>query len=481
MTPNTPVTAPKVLVIIVTWNKKFYVLQLLESLVKINYPTDALDIVVVDNASNDDTVPAIQQQYPQVRLIQNSENIGGTGGFNTGMQWAFEQPEGQYDYLWLLDNDVMVHCNALNELINILTQHTDIAVAGSTMMQLDYPWRINEMGCFFDFNTGNLVLNRHHEELSVLRSRNPESLAADTELQLSRLLSHCQPFMDVDYVAAASLLIRAPVARQIGLWKDFFIHFDDVEWCLRIGKAGYRIVVAANSLIWHLSAAAKVPTWVLYYDNRNLLVTLASHGASNAAVNQAIQKSLKRCVYYALLGKADLGRLCKTAVDDFLANRLGKKAIQLETRYQSNSNIKNVLLDKNICKVLVGNINLQATNIQAALVQVQLQRPELELVFLTLPSGEKLVQLPRGHFKYLPKQRFMRWWFYWRWYNHYDVIMQSDYVPYPLLSLLSPTIIFVNDDGFAVCSRTKWRDLLSAFGDWLKAKLGGAYRYTGKP
>ena len=57
---------------------------------------------------------------------------------------------------------------------------------------------------------------------------------------------------DVDYVAAGSLLIRADVAKQAGIWRDYFIHFDDVEWCLRIGKMGHRVLASAKSLIWHL-------------------------------------------------------------------------------------------------------------------------------------------------------------------------------------------------------------------------------------
>jgi GT2 family glycosyltransferase len=80
---------------------------------------------------------------------------------------------------------------------------------------------------------------------------------------------------DVDYVAAASLLIRAEVAKKAGLWEDFFIHFDDVDWCLRIKEMGHRVVCVADSVIWHLSAAQKPITWARYYDVRNMLFLLA--------------------------------------------------------------------------------------------------------------------------------------------------------------------------------------------------------------
>lgn len=111
---------PSILVIIVTWNKKDYVLDLLNSLRNLDYASSAIDTVVVDNASNDGTAEAIRELFPQVNLICNPENIGGTGGFNTGLKWAFAQPDGKYKYLWLLDNDVLVHRAALSELVNLL-------------------------------------------------------------------------------------------------------------------------------------------------------------------------------------------------------------------------------------------------------------------------------------------------------------------------------------------------------------------------
>ncbi|SMG64512.1 protein containing Glycosyl transferase, family 2 domain [methanotrophic bacterial endosymbiont of Bathymodiolus sp.] len=81
----------KILIIIVTWNKKDYVIDLLESLSSITFPKDQLDILVIDNASNDGTVDALEAQFDDIQVIRNSENIGGTGGFNTGLSWAFEQ------------------------------------------------------------------------------------------------------------------------------------------------------------------------------------------------------------------------------------------------------------------------------------------------------------------------------------------------------------------------------------------------------
>ncbi|SEH06706.1 glycosyltransferase family 2 protein [Candidatus Venteria ishoeyi] len=452
------IPAAKILIIVVTWNKKKYVLELLEAINHLDYPSEHIDIVVVDNASADGTVEAIRKQHPDVVLLCNQENLGGTGGFNTGLQYAFKQPEGQYDYLWLLDNDVLVHRSALNALVDILDTRQDIAVAGSTMMQLDYPWRINEMGAFVNAENGSLMLNRHFEEIQYWRGRSPQSLIRDKYLDLSQTLANCQPYMDVEYVAAASLLIRADVAKQAGLWQDFFIHFDDVDWCLRIGRMGHRVVVSAQSLIWHLSAAAKVPTWILYYDNRNVLVMLKSMGASPQVLHNVLRYTLKKAVYYALLGKTDLSHLHKDAVDDFLHNRLGKKEIKLKAIPQPNQQIADVFMDKKIKRILFSIVNLQATNIQAILVQAMKQRPEMEVQFIVDPFSQTLnYQIPNARFTNLPGGRFKRYYRYWTLRKHYDLVVQSDYLSIIPLSWLAPQVLFINDETFTLRPRSTIR------------------------
>ncbi len=460
---KTPVI--KILIIAVTWNKKKYILELLEAINHLDYPSEyVIDTVVIDNASSDGTVEAIRKQHPDITLLCNQENLGGTGGFNTGLQYAFEQPDGQYDYLWLLDNDVLVHRSALKALVEILENNRDIAVAGSTMMQLDFPWRINEMGAFINTDNGSLMLNRHLEEIPYWRGRSPQNLIQDKDLDLSQTLTYCQPYMDVEYVAAASLLIRADIAKQAGLWQDFFIHFDDVDWCLRIGRMGYRVVVSAQSLIWHLSAAGKVPTWILYYDNRNVLAMLKAMGMHSQVLHKVLRYTLKKAVYYALLGKTDLSRLHNDAADDFLHNRFGKKDIKLDAAPQHNQMIADVFMDKKIKRILFSAVNLQATNIQTTLMKALKQRPEMEIQFIVDPFNYPInYQIPNARFVHLPKGRLKRYYRYWTLRRHYDLVVQSDYMPIIPLSWLAPQVLFINDETFTLRSSPNIRAIWQAF------------------
>jgi GT2 family glycosyltransferase len=290
---------PSVLIIIVTFNKKEYVVNLLKSLRAIEYKNH--DDIVIDNASTDGTAEYLKEHFPSVTVIRNNENRGGSGGFNTGLSYAFEREK--YKYFWLLDNDVVVSKDALGKLVKTLDENSDIAIAGSQMCQLDNPEVTNEIGAYVDFRKGHLVLNRH-----VTRKKNNST-----------------GIFDVDYIAAASLLVRADVAKNAGLWEDFFIHFDDVDWCLRIKEMGYRVVGVADSVIWHLSAAEKPITWQQYYDVRNMLFLLDKHATKTDVANFGRRKVLQ-AIHTELNGLTPIAGIILDAVEDFFTGTKGGKA-----------------------------------------------------------------------------------------------------------------------------------------------------------
>ncbi len=453
---------PRVLIIIVTWNKEEYVLNLLRSLRTIVYPAESIEMVVVDNASTDNTVESISRLYNDVTILCNKENLGGTGGFNTGLKWAFNQPDGKYDYLWLLDNDVVVNRYALSELVELLDANQDAAVAGSTMMQQDYPWRINEIGSFYNRNTGELILNLHLTDIHPWRGRAVEEML-ENRCDLSHFIPDYHPHIDVDYVAAASLLVRADVARKAGLWKDFFIHFDDVEWCLRISRMGFRVLVSCRSMIWHMSSVVKVPTWVVYYDCRNALAVLKDYAPFKRCVTTAVRRQLFKSIYLAMLGRTELAGLILEAVDDFCRGRLGKKEILLSPmsnhRRQELSELP--FMDPSIKNILISwNVNLYATGMQEILVRSLKLRPDITIDFLTFPGGDAVYQFPSANMIAISKIRLLRMIQYYRLRGKYDLVIQSDYQRVILLSWLKAKLMFLNNENYCLRSAPTLSGLL---------------------
>jgi len=456
--------SPTVLVIIVTWNKKSYVVDLLQSLQRLTYPVQQLDVLVVDNASSDGTSEALKRDFPGIHIIENSENLGGTGGFNTGLRYAFAQPEGKYDYLWLLDNDVQVHRNALAELVALLESEQDAAVAGSTMMQLTTPWRINEMGAFVDLHRGRLLLNRHREDVPGLEGKTLEELH-NMDIDLSGYLEDCRPSMDVEYIAAASLLIRSRVAREAGVWDDYFIHYDDVDWCLRIARMGHRILASARSLIWHLPAEYKVPTWILYYDNRNVQYLLEKHAPENVpGLRRWIRK---KSLYYVLLGKNDLARLHLEALEDYRRRKTGWKDIVLDSCYFPAAHVEELLHSDGIRRVLISwTVDLEKSGLHDIVATAMKKRSDLRVDCLvpppfvedgrkSLPDGTGSVQVPAG--------KGRRWYNYVKLYNHYDLVLQSDYQPILPLNLAAEKILYVNYEGVNLRNRKTIKNVVKLF------------------
>jgi GT2 family glycosyltransferase len=294
-----PTPTPRVGVVIVTWNKKEHILSLLDDLAAHSYPN--WTVLVVDNCSADGTVEAIGRNHPWVRVLPLPHNLGGSGGFNAGLRAMLQ--EGGYDYVWLLDNDVSLEPGALDVLIEALEARPDAGVAGSHIIQMDHDGVTNEIGGDVDLTRGRLLLRRHGS--------------------LARF--HRQEVYEVDYVAACSLLVRFAVLSQVGLWDNLFIHYDDVDWCLRIRGAGHRVLACAASRIRHMSARVKPVTWILYYDIRNLLYLQRKH---------QVFRPLRELHFLALLlyfsmhdelsGKGYYAILIEQAVRDFLAGRMGK-------------------------------------------------------------------------------------------------------------------------------------------------------------
>jgi GT2 family glycosyltransferase len=327
--------APHVAAIIVTWNKKEFVTRLLEQLGTINYPPDKLSVTVVDNNSSDGTVDVIRSSFPWVRLIQNPSNLGGTGGFNCGMKRVLEEkPESKY--LWLLDNDVLVDRNALSSLVAVLEKHTDAAICGSRIMDVDNTEELIEVGAFIDHKIGIIRRNMPANE--------------------NETVGDFDTIFEVDYVAACSLLARIDDVKQVGLWHDhFFIYWDDMEWGARFNSFGYKVLAANGSIVYHPSWAGRIADssviWRSYYRTRNSLWFYNNY-LNGIRRRLTIILMITRFIAHAFAAclsvRSGVSQAFLEGIGDFFSGRYGKKEFQMpETdiqRYLEKEDKKNLCL-----------------------------------------------------------------------------------------------------------------------------------------
>lgn len=235
----------KVAVVICNWNKRNDLLNCIASVLRND--SRLFDVIVVDNASTDGSADAVKEAFrDEVLVIRNEENTGGSGGFNQGMKVVLGQ---EYEYVCLLDNDVLLNEDAIFSLYSLLESDEKIAAAGAKIKIMNGEGRLQEFGATIDWERFNLSPLYKGE---IDRPDLPHTI-------------------DSDYVPACAVLVRTGVIRQIGLMDESnFIYWDDVEWFYRMKRLGYRVVAYSQAIVQHkMGAASKSNTFATYYFWRN--------------------------------------------------------------------------------------------------------------------------------------------------------------------------------------------------------------------
>jgi GT2 family glycosyltransferase len=301
----TATRSAQVTVVIVTWNKRADVLNLLDSLQAIR--CNCANIVVVDNASTDGSAEAIREHPLSVQLLVNGENLGGTGGFNTGIRYALQHLEQQY--LWLLDNDAEVTASTLERMLAVMEADRSVAVAGSCIMSPEDHGLIVEAGGFVDSNSATWRPHRRYQRYD------PASLAGAVE--------------EVDYVPACSALFRAEAFGKVGILDErFFLHWDDIDFCARAREAGGRVVAVLGSQVFH-GAEKGHSRMTLYYDFRNALLYFSKHATGLELLRSLLAllaRNLVTSAYSYLTGSRRVAAYLQLGVNDFLKQRFGRAA-----------------------------------------------------------------------------------------------------------------------------------------------------------
>ncbi len=223
-------------IIIVSWNSLAYLERCLESLVDSKIGV-AHEVIVVDNASYDRTVAFVQGYYPGIRVIANPENRGFAAANNQALAVARAR------YVLLLNPDTVVHKGAIDALVAFMDAHPEAAAAGPALRNEDgtpqhtgvrFP---NNLNIFFEA----LFLDRLFPR-SKLFGRHKE-LYANTTVPRR-----------VDYVQGACMIVRAEVVQRIGgLDEQFFLYFEEVDWCKRMQQAGFAVYSCPSAAVTHLA------------------------------------------------------------------------------------------------------------------------------------------------------------------------------------------------------------------------------------
>lgn len=212
----------KVSVIILNWNSADDTLACLESLAAVDYPD--LHVLVVDNASSDNSSERIQAAYPHVPLLRNARNLGYAKGNNIGIRQALDQG---MDYILIVNPDVRLPPGCLRDYVDIMSRDPTIAALNSIQLQG------NGIDIDAGFRIGVLQPNGFdHGQFSA--SDYPETFESP-----------------VLYGAALMLSARA-LGKAGGFDPLFFAYYEEIDLCRRLRLHGFRLVVTPKSPVLHI-------------------------------------------------------------------------------------------------------------------------------------------------------------------------------------------------------------------------------------
>lgn len=298
---------PKVSIIILNWNQRKDTAECLESLNKLEYKN--FSVVIVDNGSSDGSFEYLKGKFPHITLIRNEDNLGFAEGCNVGIRHALSTGT---DYILLLNNDTFAEKDVLDVLVRTAEADKDIGVLGGVNCSYDEPSKLIEIGTNLNWWTG------------FTRKENLKAIESGS-------INTPQP---IQGVTGSVLLIKKEVIDKIGLLDArFFIYYEDTDWCLRAGRAGYKVLYVPRAKVLHKTEAAfgKPQAPFLYLYTRNLPLFMLKNCPRIFLINFFIFYILKlagRGLLFFIIGKWKECKAIIYGLTDFLRGNFGKGRLE---------------------------------------------------------------------------------------------------------------------------------------------------------
>lgn len=197
-------------------------------------------VIVVDNASTDDTVKMVHDEFPQVELMVNTENAGFAKANNQAIREKANQP-----YIWLLNSDTETGAQTLEQLVDFMEAHPRVGALGPQLVYPDRRWQ--SVGGFFP------------APLNVLLYFLPLGFLAPKQWRYRwrTLALYPQPLplqgRTIDYVTGAALFLRQQALNEVGLLgEEYFMYFEETDLCWRLQRSGWGVMVIDTEPVMHV-------------------------------------------------------------------------------------------------------------------------------------------------------------------------------------------------------------------------------------
>jgi GT2 family glycosyltransferase len=297
---------PRVVIIILNWNGIIDTLACLESVRQLDYANHK--VVVVDQNSDDGSRESIANQYPEVTLIRNEDNLGFATGNNIGIRHAMDRGA---DYIVLLNNDTIVRPTFLTALVAAAREHPDFDVFGPKIVFDSDPNVIWAAGSHIDWQKATCI-QRGYQEI--------DRGQYDTTVEVNAL-------------SGCAMMISSTAFQTVGLLDDrFFAYYEETDWCARAKKAGLRILYVPTAVVRHKvsrTIGPSSPAIAFYMVRNNLLFVWKNSAGSRrlSLLGRSLHREARTICSRFIRGGRHEAVIRLSAVAAFLLRRFGKTEV----------------------------------------------------------------------------------------------------------------------------------------------------------
>ena len=240
-----------VAIILLNWNGQADTRACLASLAQLTYPD--YQVIVVDNGSSDDSVPALRRDYPEITVLPTGANLGFAAGNNVGLRYALEHGA---DYLLMLNNDTVVDPHLLDAFVAASTAHPEAGSLGAKIYYFSDPQRLWYAGARWKTDEADFG--------HIGGGELDDGQTWERECETA-------------YACGCALFTRAALLKQVGLLHPpYFAIFEEADWCYRARRLGYPALFVPTAKVWHKVSASFEGGWqqphYQYYYWRNRLL-----------------------------------------------------------------------------------------------------------------------------------------------------------------------------------------------------------------
>ncbi|AGY76813.2 glycosyltransferase family 2 protein [Clostridium autoethanogenum] len=251
----------------VNYNGHKDTIECVTSLRKINYSN--YKIIIVDNSSSDSSGEILKRKLSHCKIIESKKNLGFAGGNNLGIKYALDN---KADYVLLLNNDTLVEANFLNNMINSFNVDNRIGLVGCKIMyypQKNIIWYGG--GCIDWFR----FIGDHYGMKEIDQGQ-------------------CDREKEIDFMTGCCMLIKREVFEKAGLLSgDYFMYFEDVDFCVKVKNTGYKIWYNPKAIIYHkvgFSSGGEESPFSIEWGTRNRFIFMNKYKNNVTMFNFILSK-----------------------------------------------------------------------------------------------------------------------------------------------------------------------------------------------